>query len=99
MDLKALLAMPVAKLRDEAGKIEGLTGVKNMDKKQLLSAIAKRDDIKLPANLTYSEEGLKVKAKVSELKAKRKALVKEGKFAAARAARKHMKRALRDMNA
>lgn len=99
MDLKTLLSLPVDKLRAEAAKIEGLEGIKNMDRKQLITVIAKANNIKLPEGVGYTEEGLKKKALVSALKAKRKAKVKDGKFDEARVCRAQMKRALRDMNA
>jgi hypothetical protein len=97
MDLKELMALTIPKLRDEAKKIEGITGVLGMDKPHLIEVIAAHQNIQLPRGHAISADGRKFKPQLSKLKAKRRAQFKEKKFDQARLTRKNIKRTLRKM--
>jgi glucan phosphorylase len=105
MELRDLQKMTVVKLREEALKMGGFTGVHGMNKQQLIAALAPRLGIDLEAASRAAREKFAgdktaMKQEIRKLKAQRNAALEEHNMAAVIQARrgiKKYKRALRRM--
>ncbi len=103
MELRDLQKMTVVKLREEALKLGGITGVHGMNKQELLEALAPRFGIDLEAakrasQARFSGDKTAMKREIRRLKAERDAALQAHDLAAlthARTSIKKYKRTLR----
>lgn len=68
---KEIEKLPTPKLREEALKIEGLTGVHGMNKEELIKVLKQHHGIKEDNKGAASASHRDLKAKIRELKAKK----------------------------
>jgi hypothetical protein len=93
---KEIEKLPTPKLKEEALKIEGLTGVHGMNKEELIKVLKQHHGIKEEAKKA-STSTRDLKAKVRELKAKREEAHKAGDGKRAGILRRKVKRLKRRM--
>lgn len=92
MDARTIEKLPATKLREEAMKIEGLTGVHGMNKEELIRVLKQhhgiKDEVRPHASGTHRE----VKVKIRELKSARAKANADGDAKRAKVLRKKVKR-------
>jgi hypothetical protein len=97
MELRDLQKMTVVKLREEALKHEGLTGVHVMSKEELLLALAPRFGIDLEAarkaaRTKFAEDKTSLKQQIRALKGQRDAAIVEHDSTSVHQARRQIKK-------
>lgn len=102
MDLSELQRSTVVKLREEALKHDGITGVNGMNKEQLISALAPIFGIDLEAETRAMKERLAaskgtLKKEITGFKKERDAALEESDYEGSAQARKEIKRRKRHL--
>jgi hypothetical protein len=92
MDLKTLERMTVIKLRDEAMKVPELSGIRGMNKEELIRAIAKAHGIDLSGRRRGGSVKTELKRQIRSLRSQISEVIQAKQAAELKKLRRHVKR-------